>query len=87
MLLKFNYFRPQEETLIDLEVQENVAYHTSFTRGIKPPKMKKKKKKTKIQYKPMKDTDVIYETPLPSTRALSPEKESVYENASYNLYD
>ena len=78
--------RSSVEYFPNLETQENVAYH-SVTRKI-PKDKKKKKKKTKVLYRPMNDADTLYETPVPSTASLSlSEKESVYENASYNLYD
>ena len=75
--------RPVQEDLPDINIHENVAYQTSIRK-----KQPKKKKKGKVVYRPMNDADAIYENPVSSTRTLSVlEKESIYENASYNLYD
>ena len=73
------------EDLPNVDIHENVAYHTS----IKKKQPKKKKRKAKVVYRPMNDADAIYENPVSSSaRTLSlSEKESIYENASYNLYD
>ncbi len=77
------FIRPPADNLPDLEIHENAAYQSTVKK-----KQPKNKKKTKIRYRPMNDADTVYENPVSSTRALSlSEKESVYENASYNLYD
>ena len=58
------------------EVVENTAYRA----------VKDKKSKDEIPFRPLSDTDAIYDDPLPSTLEDSG-KESIYENTEHDAYE